>query len=195
MVMFGVLPLAHVLTQPDVDALIVLRDLELAALPPPPIPVAEPPPPPAAPDAPMPIELPSLEPVMEPLPPAMELPSLRPAFGLDGGMPVRSGYWPVLDRVYGLAEVDMPPQPLVQVPPLYPHAARRSGLEGTVVLEFVVTESGTVEQMRVLESRPGTVFVAAAQAAVERWRFEPAQHRGTPVPVLVSIPLEFRLGN
>lgn len=196
LVMFCVLPLAYVLTQPDVDALIVLRDLEVVPLPsPPPVPMAEPPPPVAPPEVPLPIELPSLEPQVEPVLPTLDLPAVRPTLGWDGGVPVRSGYWPVLDGVYTMTEVDVPPRPLVQAPPIYPPAARRSGFEGTVVLEFVVTESGTVEQVRVVESRPGTVFVAAAQSAVERWRFQPAQYRGEPVAVRVNVPLEFRLGD
>lgn len=193
-VMFGILPLAHVLTQPDVDALVMLRNLDVTHVPPPPPLLApERPPPDAPPEQTVPIELPSFEPATEAAPPALDLPASRPAFGLSGGVGIGSGYWPVLDRVFDLGEVDVPPQALVQVPPQYPHAARRSGLEGSVLLEFLVTDSGRVDQIRLVESRPGTVFVAAAKAAIAQWRFEPARYRGDPVPVRVTLPVDFQL--
>ncbi len=195
-VMFGVLPLAHVLSQPDMEALIVLRDIELAPLPPPPpMPVPEPPPAAVELEDPVPIELPMMEPLAESPPLAMEWPSLQPALGFDGGVPVGVGHWRILDQVFEMAEVDVPPRPLVQIPPAYPPGARRSGVEGAVVLEFVVTESGLVEEVRVVESDPGTTFVTASKAAVARWRFEPARFRGDPVAVRVTIPLEFKLGD
>lgn len=195
-VMFGVLPLANVLSQPDVDALMVLRDIELAPLPPPPpMPVPEPPPAAVELEDPVPIELPTMEPLAESPQLAMDWPSLQPALGFDGGVPVGSGYWPVLDQVFDMAEVDVPPQPLVQIRPTYPPGARRSGVEGTVVLKFVVTESGAVEDVRVVESSPGTTFVTASKAAVARWRFEPARFRGDAVAVRVTIPMEFKLGD
>jgi len=194
LLLFGLLPLAHVLNQPDVDQLIALRDVDTALLPPPrPTPFVEPAPTPERRPEPIQLELPSPAPTPEsarPLPvPSMPLPSFQGDFGAAiGGLD-----WTVFAGVYTLAEVDAPPRPLVQAPPMYPQSARQSGLEGQVDLEFVVTETGAVTDVRVIDARPGTVFISSARSAVERWRFEPARRGGEPVAVRVEVPLQFRL--
>ncbi len=76
-----------------------------------------------------------------------------------------------------------PPLPVLQpvkvVQPVYPEAARESGLEGVVTLEFEVGGAGEVVSARVLSAQPERVFDAAALQALRWWRFAPATvHRG-----------------
>lgn len=194
LVLLMVLPLAHLLNRPDLASLIALRDVEAITLPPPAPPLFEPVPQVAAPPDPVRVELPAVAPPLPtpaPIQPAltMGLPSLSGDFGVAFG----TGMWGIEDMVYTLADIDAPPRAMVQVPPLYPAAARQSGLEGQVVLQFVVTAEGTVTDISVVRSEPGTLFVSAARAAVERWRFEPAQRGGVPVAVRVEIPVTFTL--
>lgn len=76
--------------------------------------------------------------------------------------------------------------------PAYPEEARAAGKEGVVVLKFVVTARGTVEQIHVLKGEPP--FVEAALAAVKTWRFiRPALLDGSPVSVYRVVPLRFKL--
>ena len=70
-------------------------------------------------------------------------------------------------------------QPVKVVQPVYPEAARESGLEGVVTLEFEVGSAGEVVSARVLSAQPERVFDAAALQALRWWRFAPATvHRG-----------------
>ena len=64
--------------------------------------------------------------------------------------------------------------------PVYPAAARAQGIEGYVVVEYDVTEAGTVANSRVLEADPAGIFDAAALAAVSSWVFKPELIDGQP---------------
>lgn len=192
LLLFVAMPLAHVLNRPDMDQWIVLQDVEVLPLPPPPAPpVFEVPPAPEPVREPVPLELPT------PLPPPVQpSPTLEwDAAWAPGAIHAAYGPvdWQVWDGIYDLSDIDAPPRPVVQAPPMYPAAARQAGVEGHVDLRFVVTDTGTVRDIEVLDAQPGRMFVPSAVAAVERWRFEPATHRGEPVAVRVEVPLYFRL--
>ncbi|MFQ3787001.1 energy transducer TonB [Halomonas sp. A29] len=66
--------------------------------------------------------------------------------------------------------------PTSRVPPEYPSRAQRRGLEGHVELQFLINPDGSVDRssIRVVESQPRNVFDSAAEQAVARWQFEPA---------------------
>lgn len=195
LLLFCIPPLAGVARRSDPPPRQVLRDIRTLALPPPLTPVPEPlvaspsetPLPPAAPLSPL-------------APPRLDPPPLKPEWtlpspDLQGRLGVFTGFEQTAaqDLVFALAEVDIPPQPVFQPSPRYPYAARQSGIEGWVELEFVVSIDGQVADVLVSRSHPGTVFAAAAVEAVTRWRFEPARRRGEPVAVRVHLPLAFKL--
>ena len=94
---------------------------------------------------------------------------------------------------HALRDVAAPPELVDRVLPEYPRLARQRGLEGQVVLEVVLDQSGRVEdEIRVLRSLP--LLDAAAIAAVKRWRFRPARDReGRPMRVVMEIPVRFVL--
>lgn len=95
--------------------------------------------------------------------------------------------------VFELADLDRVPQALARVPPVYPARARARGIEGEVVVEFVVTPSGDVEDPEVVSSTPRTVFDEAALRAVRRWRFEPGMRGDAPVRTRVRQKIAFTL--
>lgn len=74
----------------------------------------------------------------------------------------------------------------------YPAIARQAGMEGMVVVQFVVTPEGFPRDLVVARSA-GDVLDKAAVEAVGKLRFEPGRQRGKPVPVRFSIPVRFRL--
>jgi protein TonB len=78
-----------------------------------------------------------------------------------------------------------------EVRPDYPEHARRARLEGDVVLEVVVDREGEVESVRVLSGNE--IFRRSAVEAVRRWRYRPALQNGTPVKVVMSVIVEFRI--
>jgi protein TonB len=60
-----------------------------------------------------------------------------------------------------------------------------------VILEALISEDGTVRDVRVL--RPEPVFEQAAIAAVRQWRFSPTLLNGEPVPVVMTVTVGFTL--
>jgi protein TonB len=110
----------------------------------------------------------------------------------DPGLAIDTSGEPV---VFELSEVDRRPRPIIRYEPVYPYRARRREIEGHVLLSFVVDASGHVENIGVLDSEPGELFVKAARQAVEGWRFEPAMKDGRAVSVRVEIDLIFDMVN
>ncbi|MEA5445857.1 energy transducer TonB [Gammaproteobacteria bacterium AB-CW1] len=84
-------------------------------------------------------------------------------------------------------------RPLRVEAPRYPSNAHRNGIEGFVIVRFVVNENGETENVRVMESSPGEVFDRAARRAVERWRFEPRVVDGRPVGTEIQQTIDFTI--
>jgi TonB family protein len=85
------------------------------------------------------------------------------------------------------------PRLIKEVKPSYTNDALRHKIQGAVVLEAVVTVDGCPSQIRVIRSLDPGGLDAQAVAAVAQWQFEPGRLAGTPVDVLVTIQLDFRI--
>jgi len=93
------------------------------------------------------------------------------------------------------AEAAQPLEPATlvsKVDPVYPEAARRAGVEGTVVLEATIGPDGRVTRVDVLRGLPFGLSEAAA-AAVARWQYRPARGRDGPTVSRKEVRIEFRL--
>ncbi len=66
-------------------------------------------------------------------------------------------------------------EPKVKFLPQYPVEAAAQGIEGYVTLSFQIAENGSVQDLKVIESQPPTVFDKAARRAVSRWNFGPQE--------------------
>jgi periplasmic protein TonB len=75
--------------------------------------------------------------------------------------------------------------------PAYPAIALATRIEGTVVIEAVISKTGTVERARVVSGPP--MLTAAALSAVQQARYEPCKLNGDPVEVETTINVIFRL--
>jgi serine/threonine-protein kinase len=116
-------------------------------------------------------------PTPEPLPPPTTLPPVRPGDLVEAEDPAVT--LPVF---------------LSGRPVGYPPAAERLQREGTVVVEALVDETGTVTEVRVVEpSVPGMGFEAAAIRQVMSRRYRPATKDGVPVRIWIRIRVNFRL--
>ena len=71
------------------------------------------------------------------------------------------------------ASADDGPIPISRQNPAYPFGALSRGIEGSVLLEYVVDARGRVVSPRVLEATPPGVFDRTALEALSRWRYEP----------------------
>lgn len=59
------------------------------------------------------------------------------------------------------------------IKPQYPEQAKREGIEGYVVVQFDITNTGEVSGARVIEAEPANCFETAAIDAVKQYRFSP----------------------
>lgn len=84
-----------------------------------------------------------------------------------------------------------PPRVIAEVKPTYTADALLNKIQGTVVLELVVTREGHPTQIGVIRSLDPDGLDEQAIAAAAQWRFEPGRLAGTPVDVLVTIMLDF----
>ena len=183
--------------------------VEPAAPPPPP-----PPPPPPAPKAvvqpkvsatPVPVENPKFT-------APVEVPEeIKPEEGIDlgveGGVPggVEGGVpgGVVGGVVGGLPDAPPPtqavrvggqikePKKLKNVNPVYPDIAKQARVQGVVILECTISPQGKVSDVKVLRGIP--LLDAAAIEAVKQWVYTPTLLNGVPVPVIMTVTVNFRL--
>lgn len=76
----------------------------------------------------------------------------------------------------------------------YPSYEQEVGLEGMVVVSFVVSLDGSIEQIEILKS-PSSGFSKAARAVISRMsKWTPGQHNGQTVAVKYQLPIRFKIG-
>jgi protein TonB len=174
--------------------------VEPAAPPPPP-----PPPPPPAPKA-------AVQPKTPPRPveetPRFVAPvdvpeEIRPEEGIDLGVEGGVPGGVVGGVVGGLPDAPPPPQAvrvggqikepkkLKNVPPVYPDIAKQARVQGVVILECTISPQGKVTDVKVLRGIP--LLDQAAIDAVKQWVYTPTLLNGVPVPVIMTVTVNFRL--
>jgi protein TonB len=146
----------------------------------------------------------------------IEVPSeIRPEEGLDLGVPggvaggVEGGVpgGVVGGVVGGLPRSVAPPPPklapirvggqvkepvkIKDVAPVYPGIAADARVQGVVILECTLSPRGTVTDVKVVRSIP--LLDAAAVEAVRQWVYTPTLLNGVPVPVIMTVTVNFRL--
>ncbi|MGH9791434.1 MAG: TonB family protein [Candidatus Acidiferrales bacterium] len=82
------------------------------------------------------------------------------------------------------------PRLIEQAPVVYPQMARITRLEGNVVIDARIDETGRVTEMRVI-SGP-TLLHQAAQDSLAKWRYEPGTLNGNPVTTHLYVTIQFR---
>jgi protein TonB len=84
------------------------------------------------------------------------------------------------------------PEILDRTEPRYTELARRSNVQGTVIVEAVIDEQGRVRDVKVLKGLPLGLDQSAVDA-VRRWLFRPAMMGDRPVKVFYSLTVTFRI--
>jgi protein TonB len=83
------------------------------------------------------------------------------------------------------------PNVVHQVNPEYPGVALAAGMEGLVILEAIVDDTGQVKSVKVLRSS-GRLLDVAAVTALKQWRYSPLILNGTtPVPFVLTVTFNF----
>jgi protein TonB len=147
------------------------------------------------------------QPIAQPEPPAIQVASefiiQPPAVVVEGKdlpkippMPVAAGNGestaPWERGILLRNQLDNSPRTRFQPAPIYPPEARREGLNGEVLVEFVVDESGSVVNPRVVRSTH-RVFEEASLRAVAKWKFEPGRRDARVVAFRMAVPVVFNL--
>ena len=119
--------------------------------------------------------------------------------GVEGGVArgVEGGTGPVVtDQPYMEAVVEERPEqiPGTCILPRYPEILRQAGIEGRVMIEFVIDTLGRAERnsMRVINSFHN-LAEQPAKETVQSCRFRPGRIQGRAVRVRVQIPINFAI--
>ena len=105
-----------------------------------------------------------------------------------GGGPAKGG---AASAVLKTGEKVKPPKLVHDVPPVYPEAARKAGVQGVVILQATADTYGHVSEVKVLRSVP--LLDQAAIDALKQWVYEPMVIDGKPQPVTFTVTVQFRL--
>ncbi|HVU16745.1 MAG TPA: TonB family protein [Candidatus Didemnitutus sp.] len=120
----------------------------------------------------------------------------RPAESVDGPVNIlvsqELGWGQPSKQTFSVKELDVPPQLLKSVVPVYPSEAKRRGLTGSVELRYIVDTQGRVRDAWAVQD-PGAGFERAAVEAVKQWTFQPGLKNGHPVNTMVQQELRFNL--
>jgi len=135
-------------------------------------------------------------------PTAPELPFHAENLGQDNGPGVPGGTGPFSG--HPVTVVRLPAPSSVRLPssfvegnliyktvPQYPIIAKTVGAQGTVVLQAVISKSGTIENLRVISGPP--MLQQAAIDAVKTWRYRPYLLNQQPVEVETTVNVIFKL--
>ena len=103
--------------------------------------------------------------------------------------PAAEPWAPPTDAVRVGGAIKMPRQ-LVRVEAEYPEEASRQGVSGIVIVEALIGRKGEVVAVHLLRGVQG--LDQAALDAVRQWVYEPTSVGGKPVPVMVTLTVNFR---
>jgi TonB family protein len=102
----------------------------------------------------------------------------------------------ILGQLIPLEQVDTSPVLITRVEPAYPPLAQRMGVEGSVKINALIDETGTVIRTEVLQAAGGGVasgFEKASQDAVKKWKYKPAVKDGVYVKVWMPVQVTFNI--
>ncbi|MCY4587170.1 MAG: M56 family metallopeptidase [Bryobacterales bacterium] len=79
------------------------------------------------------------------------------------------------------------------VPPVYGMDVQREGVEGTVLLEAVISKQGEPMGLKPINTVIDRRLVTAAMDAVRKWRYKPMLLNGQPIEAATTISVAFQL--
>ena len=97
-------------------------------------------------------------------------------------------------EVFDISKLDQAPIPKFRAQPQYPFEMRRAGVEGTVIVEFIVDSKGDARNAFAVRSTQRE-FEQSAVQAVNKWKFHPGRKGGRAVNTRMQIPIVFKLND
>jgi protein TonB len=84
-----------------------------------------------------------------------------------------------------------PPAKIRDVRPVYPPEALEARVQGVVIAEVRIEGDGRVSDAKILRSIP--MLDQAALDAIHQWEFMPTLLNGAPVPMIMTVTVQFTL--
>ena len=78
-----------------------------------------------------------------------------------------------------------------KIKPVYPPLAKQARIQGTVILNAIISKDGTIQNLTVASGH--ALLVQAALDAVKQWVYQPTLLNGEPVEVTTEIDVNFTL--
>jgi len=92
-----------------------------------------------------------------------------------------------------IEEVDAAPVSLSRKVPVYSMQARQMRIQGTVVMNVLVNENGTVDDVVIVKGIPGADVNDASVKAAKAWTYRPATKDGVAVKVWKTEQVVFKM--
>jgi protein TonB len=115
-----------------------------------------------------------------------------PVCGTASSGPMVVALPPPSDKPLPVGGAVTAPVATYRVQPLYTEMARKTRLQGTVIVRAVIDEEGRVINVQVTKGLPMGLDDAAV-AAVRQWRFQPATLHGRAVKVFFDLTVRFEV--
>jgi protein TonB len=113
------------------------------------------------------------------------------AGGMDSGLSAGNGKSPAAPEIPLPIGGDVKPAKLISsVAPVYPSVAKSQHVSGDVLIDALIDANGHVTTMKAI-SGPA-LLQQAAKDAVHQWKYQPATLDGKPVPMHLTVTLQFR---
>ncbi|MGA2363571.1 MAG: TonB family protein [Candidatus Aminicenantales bacterium] len=120
-------------------------------------------------------------------------PQGTPAGGNDAGTQAAPAPKAATGDLIDLAAADEQPRVMKSFEPAYPSQAALFGKEGSVTVNALISEAGNVIQTGILKGLKDDMGLEkAADAAVKKWKFQPAKKDGVNVKVWKPIIITFK---
>jgi len=108
------------------------------------------------------------------------------------------------DRIYTRYEVDKAPTFLnsneqtfldrwVYDYVKYPKSAINAGIQGRVMVEFIVEKDGSISSVRIVKSLDDAIDAETLKVVKASPKWKPGINKGEPVRVKIALPVEFKL--
>jgi periplasmic protein TonB len=111
--------------------------------------------------------------------------------GVVGGLPEAPPPPPPPPAPVRVGGAIKPPTQTRRVNPSYPPIAQSARVQGVVIIEATIGVDGRVRDAKILRSVP--LLDQAALDAVRQWEYSPTLLNGVPVPVIMTVTVQFTL--
>ena len=88
---------------------------------------------------------------------------------------------------------EIPPKPIIPIIPIYPDKAKKSGIEGTIYIQYFIDKTGNVTEAWVIKGISNSGLDESALEAVRNSSWEPALQGGMKVGIWQTVPVKFEL--